>query len=71
MNPAALLPKDTEHYFYFMGSLTTPPCTENVKWYVLKEVQSAKKGQIDALRKFYDHNYRPTQALNNRIVESK
>ncbi|MDD5211120.1 MAG: carbonic anhydrase family protein [Sulfuricurvum sp.] len=71
MNPAALLPKDTEHYFHFMGSLTTPPCSENVKWYVMKEAQSATKEQITAMRKYYDHNYRPTQELNGRKVESK
>lgn len=71
MNPAALLPKDTEHYFHFMGSLTTPPCSENVKWYVMKEAQSATKAQIAAMRKYYDHNYRPTQELNGRKIESK
>ena len=71
MNPADLLPKNSNSYFHFMGSLTTPPCSENVKWYVMKEVQSASKEQIAALRKFYDHNYRPVQPLNGRIVESK
>lgn len=71
INPATLLPKDTEHYYHFMGSLTTPPCSENVKWYVLKEVQSVSKEQVAALRKFYDHNYRPVQPLNTRVVESK
>jgi carbonic anhydrase len=71
MNPADLLPKNSNSYFHFMGSLTTPPCSENVKWYVMKEVQSASKEQISALRKFYDHNYRPVQPLNGRVVESK
>jgi len=71
IDPSALLPFDTEHYYHFMGSLTTPPCTENVKWYVMKEVESASKEQIAALRTFYDHNYRPVQPLNGRVVESK
>jgi len=71
INPAKLLPKDAEHYYHFMGSLTTPPCSENVRWYVMKEIQSATKEQIAAMRKFYDHNYRPIQPLNGRIVESK
>lgn len=71
IDPATLLPHDTEHYYHFMGSLTTPPCSENVKWYVMKEVQSASKEQVAALRKFYDHNYRPVQPLNTRVVESK
>lgn len=71
LNPAHLLPKHSDHYFHFMGSLTTPPCSENVKWYVMKEVQSASKEQIEKMRKFYNHNYRPVQPLNGRVVESK
>jgi carbonic anhydrase len=71
IDPSTLFPSDTEHYYHFMGSLTTPPCTENVKWYVMKEVESASKEQIVALRTFYDHNYRPVQPLNGRVVESK
>lgn len=71
LNPAELLPKESDHYYHFMGSLTTPPCTENVRWYVMKEIQSATKEQIEAMRRFYDHNYRPVQPLNGRIVEAK
>lgn len=71
INPADLLPKNTNSYYHFMGSLTTPPCSENVKWYVMKEVQSATKGQIEAMRKYYAKNYRPVQPLNGRVVESK
>ena len=71
INPGDLLPKHSDHYFHFMGSLTTPPCSENVNWYVMKEVQSATKEQIAAMRKFYDHNYRPVQPLNARVIESK
>lgn len=71
INPNDLLPKQSDHYFHFMGSLTTPPCSENVKWYVMKEVQSATKAQIEAMRKFYANNYRPVQPLNGRKIESK
>lgn len=71
LNPAQLLPKNSDRYFHFMGSLTTPPCSENVRWYVMKEIQSATAEQIAAMRKFYDHNYRPVQPLNGRIVEAK
>lgn len=71
MNPADLLPKNSNSYFHFMGSLTTPPCSEKVNWYVMKEIQSASHEQIVALRKFYDHNYRPVQPINGRVVESK
>jgi carbonic anhydrase len=71
INPALLLPQHTDHYYEFMGSLTTPPCSENVKWIVMKEVQSVTKKQLVALRKFYDHNYRPVQPLNGRVIESQ
>jgi len=71
INPADLLPKQADHYFHFTGSLTTPPCSENVKWYVMKEIQSATKEQVAAMRKFYANNYRPVQPLNGRTIESK
>lgn len=71
IDPVNLLPKQKDHYFHFMGSLTTPPCSENVKWYVMKEVQSATKGQIESMRKYYSNNYRPIQPLGFRRVESK
>jgi len=71
MNPSLVYPKDTEHYYHYKGSLTTPPCSEGVQWYIMKEVQSATKEQIEAMRKYYSKNYRPVQPLNGRIVESK
>jgi len=71
VDPQDLLPQDKEHYFHFMGSLTTPPCSENVNWYVMKEVQSVTKGQLASIRKYYDHNFRPVQPLNGRKIESK
>lgn len=71
INPADLLPKNTDNYYHFMGSLTTPPCSENVKWYVMKEAQSVTKEQVAAMRKYYAKNYRPVQPLNGRVVESK
>jgi len=70
INPADLLPSNTQHYFHYVGSLTTPPCSENVLWYVLKEPASASKNQIKAFRKYYLDNKRPVQALNDRKVES-
>lgn len=71
INPAQLLPKHTNHYFHFKGSLTTPPCSENVQWYVMREVQSATKAQIKAMRAYHNDNYRPVQPLNGRVVESQ
>ncbi|PAF41530.1 carbonic anhydrase family protein [Helicobacter sp. 11S02596-1] len=66
----ALLPKNLG-YYYFKGSLTTPPCTENVKWIVLKTPLSVSKEQVEIFHKTmgFDNN-RPIQPTNNReIVE--
>jgi carbonic anhydrase len=56
-------------YYRFIGSLTTPPCTEGVRWQVLKEPIEASKEQIAGFRKLYPMNARPVQPLNGRKVE--
>lgn len=65
IDPAALLPTDRGHYRYH-GSLTTPPCTEGVAWFVLAEPVELSAAQIVAFRALYDGNYRPVQPLNVR-----
>jgi carbonic anhydrase len=62
-----LLP-DNRAYYTFSGSLTTPPCTENVTWFVLKTPERIAKSQADAFGKIYPSNARPTQALYGRDV---
>jgi len=65
----AILPKNKD-YYKFMGSLTTPPCSEQVKWFVLKEPQSASKEQIEAMNKeIGKNNNRPVQNSNGRVIE--
>jgi len=71
IDPADLLPKDTSHYFHYVGSLTTPPCSENVQWYLLKEPVQASKEQIEAFRKYYVDNERPVQELYDRTIEAQ
>ena len=63
-----ILPKDTSKYYTFMGSLTTPPCSENVKWFILKDRQTISKTQIEALRTIYPSNFRPVQDKNSRTI---
>ncbi len=63
-----LLPKD-KGYYLFEGSLTTPPCTEGVKWIVLKEAVKVSKAQIERFEHFYKMNARPTQPLNKRVIK--
>jgi carbonic anhydrase len=65
---AKLLPANHDYYF-FDGSLTTPPCTEGVRWLVFKTPLSASRAQVQAFAKLMHHtNNRPVQAANARPV---
>lgn len=64
-----LLPKDLQEYYHYVGSLTTPPCNENVNWYLLKTPITASKEQIADMRHYYVNNFRPIQELNNRVID--
>ena len=66
-NPADLLPQNRE-YFHYFGSLTTPPCSENVNWFVFDHPIEISKDQINYLKNFIDHNARPPKNLNHRII---
>lgn len=66
-NPADLLPA-ARGYYHFTGSLTTPPCSEGVAWYVLKTPVEASRAQLALLHKLYTRNARPVQPLNGREV---
>jgi carbonic anhydrase len=67
LNPAAILP-GALGYFSFEGSLTTPPCTEGVSWFVLRTAATISRRQLAAYRKLYGDNARPLQRLNGRVV---
>uniref|UniRef100_A0A7E4VMJ6 Carbonic anhydrase n=1 Tax=Panagrellus redivivus TaxID=6233 RepID=A0A7E4VMJ6_PANRE len=69
------LPENTNSFCRYHGSLTTPPCSENVLWTVFTDPISVTREQLAALRSVKDcsghihrKNYRPTQPLNNRQV---
>lgn len=66
---AALLP-ETLGYWHYDGSLTTPPCTEGVRWFVLREPITLSRAQIDAFRAIVHPNNRPVEPLDGRIVKS-
>ena len=70
LNPKDLLPADTSSYYHYVGSLTTPPCSENVEWYLMKQPAEASKEQIEAFRKYYLDNERPVQKLNDRKIQA-
>ena len=63
-----LLPAKRD-YYRFSGSLTTPPCSEGVRWLVMKEPVQVSQAQIDAFKAVMHHpNNRPVQPLNGRLV---
>ncbi len=64
----ALLPENRD-YYRFNGSLTTPPCSEGVRWLVLKTPVSVSKAQVEAfLHTMHHPNNRPIQAKNARMI---
>jgi carbonic anhydrase len=68
INVASLLPADLGYYTY-EGSLTAPPCSENVTWFVLRQPVQASDEELAAFSKWYPNNARPVQALNGRVVK--
>jgi carbonic anhydrase len=69
VDPTELMPP-VRNYYTFQGSLTTPPCTEGVTWFVLKSPATISAGQEQAFAKRYAHNARPIQPAHDRKVES-
>ncbi len=66
-NAADLLPAN-RRYFTFPGSLTTPPCTEGVTWFVLQTPTEISSAEIAKFAELYPMNARPVQSLNGRTV---
>jgi carbonic anhydrase len=62
-----LLPSDRT-YYTFAGSLTTPPCSEGVTWFVLRTPSTLSDGEITRFGQMYPMNARPLQPLNGRSV---
>jgi carbonic anhydrase len=69
INPVFLLPSEREYYSY-NGSLTEPPCTEGVAWFVMRTPVEADVSYINRLRRVVSPNARPVQPLNGRDVVS-
>lgn len=66
-NPGNMLPKELGFYNY-EGSLTTPPCTEGVQFYILKKPMDMSKDQVGKFP--YKLNARPVQSLNGRKINA-
>jgi carbonic anhydrase len=68
LDPAKLLPVNKD-YYRFAGSLTTPPCSEGVRWLVMKQPITAGKAEVDAFNKLmHHHTNRPVQPVHARPV---
>ena len=61
---------DTSRYYTYAGSLTTPPCSENVKWLVLKQWAELSPEQFEAFRTILGDDFRPVQKRNQRVVRA-
>ena len=68
INPLSLLPTGKTYYTY-MGSLTTPPCTEGVLWLVMKQPIQVSPEQISIFSRLYKNNARPIQSAGGRLIK--
>ncbi len=69
VNPGGLLPAD-RGYWTYMGSLTTPPCTEGVRWFVFEQPLSISRAQLQAFARLYKINSRTLQDTHGRRIEA-
>lgn len=68
VDAAGFVPADLTFYRYD-GSLTTPPCSEGVKWQVMKNTVAVSQAQIDAFKAIFENDARPVQSLNERTFQ--
>lgn len=64
-----LLPKNTKAYYAYPGSLTTPPCTENVNWLILKTPIEVSAAGLHKFHSLFKHDARPIQHVHGRVVK--
>lgn len=67
INAENLLPA-ARGYYTFPGSLTTPPCSEGVRWFVLEKAEEVSPKEVRAFVQLYPNNARPVQPLHGRTV---
>ena len=68
-DPATLLPQ-SRGYYHYLGSLTVPPCTEDVTWIVLRDTVSIAADQLALYAHLFpQESARPLQALNGRRIK--
>lgn len=75
-NPNVLLPagyndSSKAHFWYYDGSLTTPPCSEIVNWMVWSSTITASQDQIEQMEGILHENYRPTVPMGARLLRAQ
>lgn len=68
VNAKAMLPADTSHFYSYSGSLTTPPCSEGVRWFVMENTVQFSAEQIATIQKIIPANARTTQGIYQRPI---
>ena len=68
VNPRKLLPDNLSRFYTYAGSLTTPPCSEGVNFFVFAQPIHISSEQLTALKGFYNNNNRALQPLNSRTI---
>lgn len=68
INAGDLMP-ESKGYYTYDGSLTTPPCTEGVTWYVMKDPIELSQAQLTAFQSVFPVNARPIQVIGERVVK--
>ncbi len=69
VNAGGFLPKD-RGYWTYMGSLSSPPCTEGVRWFVFETEISLSLDQVRAFTMLFRLNSRPVQDAHGRRIEA-
>ena len=69
VNAGGLLPSD-RGYWTYMGSLTRPPCTEGVRWFVFENEITLGREQLRAFTAIFKMNSRPLQGMHGRRIEA-
>jgi carbonic anhydrase len=69
VNPGGLLPPD-RGYWTYIGSLTAPPCTEGVRWFIFEQEMTISRDQLRAFAALFKINSRPLQDPHGRRIEA-
>jgi carbonic anhydrase len=69
INPGGLIPAD-RGYWTYTGSLTTPPCTEGVRWFVFQQPVTLSRTQLRNYTSLFHMNTRPLQDAHGREIEA-